>query len=260
MPELFFTSQFWIDVFKIIMIDVLLSADNAVVIALACRNLPLDQRRKGILLGVLGAIVLRIVLTVFAVGLLSLPYLKLVGAMLLIWIGIKLILPEEEHGVDNIQAETRLFGAVNTIIIADFVMSLDNVLGVAAAAKGNVPLLVFGLLISIPLIVWSSQLVLKMIDRFPFIIYAGGALLGYVAGEMLVSEALLNSLVETQHYLHWLLPVLSALLVLAFGRWLAMRKAVEGEVINLVDETVLAGMGEKSPNSQKVTVASGNKS
>jgi YjbE family integral membrane protein len=206
MLELLFTSQIWVDVFKIIMIDLLLSGDNAVVIALACRNLPLEQRKKGILFGVLGAIILRIVLTFFALSLLSLPYLKLAGALLLIWIGIKLILPEDEHSADNIQADTRLFGAVKTIIIADLVMSLDNVLGVAAAAKGNVPLLVFGLLISIPLIAWSSQLVLKMIDRFSVIIYAGGALLGYVAGEMLVSEALFSSLVETQLYLHWLVP------------------------------------------------------
>ena len=256
MPELLFTSQFWVDVFKIIMIDVLLSADNSVVIALACRNLPLEQRKKGILFGVLGAIVLRIVLTFFAVSLLSLPYLKLVGALLLIWIGIKMILTVDEHSADSIQADTRLFGAVKTIIIADLVMSLDNVLGVAAAAKGNVLLLVFGLLISIPLIAWSSQLVLKLIDRFSVIIYAGGALLGYVAGEMLVSEALLKPLVEARHYLHWLIPVLCALLVMGLGRWLAMRKAVEGEVINLVDEAVLAGMGDKSPNSQKVTVAS----
>ena len=249
MLEMIATSQFWVDVFKIIMIDLLLSGDNAVVIALACRNLPHEQRRKGILFGVAGAIGLRIVLTFFAVSLLALPYLKLVGALLLLWIGIKLILPEEEHSADNIQADTRLLGAVKTIIIADFVMSLDNVLGVAAAAKGNVPLLVFGLLISIPLIAWSSQLVLKLIDRFPFIIYAGGALLGYVAGEMLVVEALFKPLVESRHYLHWLVPVFCAVLVLLVGRWLAMRKAGEPEVIDLVDETVQAGIRGQSPNS-----------
>ena len=253
-------AQFWLDVCKIIMIDLLLSGDNAVMIALACRNLPLEQRRKGILFGVAGAIVLRIVLTFFAVGMLSLPYLKLVGAVLLIWIGIKLILPEDENSADSIQAETRLFGAVKTIIIADFIMSLDNVLGVAAAAHGNVTLLVFGLLVSIPLIAWSSQLVLKLIDRFPFIIYAGGVLLGYVAGEMLVSEALFSSLMEAQHYLHWLIPVFCALLVLAAGMWLAMRRAVESEVINLVDESVHAGMVDKSPIPQKSNVVPDNKS
>jgi YjbE family integral membrane protein len=209
-----------------------------VVIALACRNLPDHQRKKGILFGVGGAIGLRVILTFFAVSLLALPYLKLVGAFLLFWIGIKLILPEDEHSEDNIKADTRLFGAVKTIIIADFVMSLDNVLGVAAAAKGNMPLLVFGLLISIPLIAWSSQLVLKLIDRFPFIIYGGGALLGYVAGEMLVSEAAFASLRESQHYLHTVVPICGALLVLGMGKWLAARKQVHEEVVNLLDESV----------------------
>ncbi len=241
MLEMFSTPQFWVDVFKIIMIDLLLSGDNAVVIALACRNLPKAQRRKGILYGVGGAIGLRIVLTFFAVNLLSLPYLKLVGAVLLLWIGIKLILPEEEvHGAGHIKAETQLWGAIKTIIIADFVMSLDNVLGVAAAAKGNVWLLVFGLLISIPMIAWSSQLVLKLIDRYPFIIYAGGALLGYVAGEMLVSEALFKPLVEAQHALHWLVPAACALLVLVVGKWLAWRKASSVKAVDLVDERVVS--------------------
>ncbi|MFA5370547.1 MAG: TerC family protein [Sideroxydans sp.] len=223
MLEMLQTPQFWVDVFKIIMIDLLLSGDNAVVIALACRNLPEAQRRKGIMYGVGGAIGLRIVLTFFAVSLLSLPYLKVIGALLLLWVGIKLILPEDEgHGAGSIKAEANLWGAVKTIIIADFVMSLDNVLGVAAAAKGNVWLLVFGLLVSIPMIAWSSQLALKLIDRYPFIIYAGGALLGYVAGEMLVSEVLFRSLLETHHYLHWVVPGVCALLVLGTG-WLIAR-------------------------------------
>ncbi|MDD5613011.1 MAG: TerC family protein [Gallionella sp.] len=223
---------------KIILIDLLLSGDNAVVIALACRNLPPEQRKKGILFGVGGAIGLRIVLTFFAVSLLSLPYLKLVGAFLLIWIGVKLILPEEEHDEGNIKADTRLFGAVKTIIIADFVMSLDNVLGVAGAAKGNIALLVFGLLISIPLIAWSSQLVLKLIDRFPYIIYGGGALLGYVAGEMLVTEASFAGLVETYHALHWLVPGCCAVAVLLIGRWLALRSAAGDAPVNLLDGEV----------------------
>jgi YjbE family integral membrane protein len=192
--------------------------------------------------------VLRIALTFFALSLLSLPYLRLVGALLLMWIGIKLILPEEEHHGDHVQADTRLFGAVKTVIVADFVMSLDNVLGVAGAAKGNVALLIFGLLISIPLIAWSSQLVLKLMDRFAMTIYAGGALLGYVAGEMLVSEAFpatgsgigLPGLEAASHYLHWLIPVLCALLVLVLGKLLAMRKVVRREVIDLVDEEVSA--------------------
>lgn len=238
---MFATSAFWLDVLKIIMIDVLLSGDNAVVIALACRNLPEAQRKKGILLGMSGAVLLRITLTFFAVSLLSIPYLKLVGAMLLIWIGIKLILPEEDHDENSIKADARLLGAVKTIIIADFVMSLDNVLGVAAAAKGNVPLLVFGLLISIPLIAWSSQLVLKLIDRFPYIIYGGGALLGYVAGEMLVSEALFTPLIEARHYLHWLIPAIGAILVLVIGKWLSQRIVTGGKAVDLLDGAVAPG-------------------
>ncbi len=241
MLEMLASTQFWLDVFKIIVIDLLLSGDNAVVIALACRNLPLEQRKRGILYGVVGAIILRVVLTFFAVSLFSLPYLKLVGALLLIWIGIKLIQPEEEeHGEGNIKADTHLWGAVKTIIIADFVMSLDNVLGVAGAANGNVTLLIFGLLVSIPLIAWSSQLVLKLIDRFPFIIYAGGALLGYVAGEMLAGETLFKALLEPQHVLHWVIPAVSALLVLVVGKWLAARKTAKARVINLLDEHVPA--------------------
>ncbi|MDP1633872.1 MAG: TerC family protein [Gallionellaceae bacterium] len=239
MLEMLNSPQFWVDVFKIIMIDLLLSGDNAVVIALACRNLPEAQRRKGILYGVGGAIGLRVVLTFFAVSLLSLPWLKLVGALLLLWIGIKLILPDEdEHGGASIKAEAHLWGAIKTIIIADFVMSLDNVIGVAAAAKGNVGLLVFGLLVSIPLIAWSSQLVLKLIDRYPFIIYAGGALLGYVAGEMLVTEVLFKELVESRHYLHWLFPALGAAFVLVMGWWLARRMAQKAPTVHLVDGRV----------------------
>jgi len=239
------SAQFWVDVFKIIVIDLLLSGDNAVVIALACRNLPPEQRKKGIAYGVVGAIGLRVVLTFFAVSLLSLPYLKLVGALLLIWIGIKLILPEEDgHGEGNIKADTHLWGAVKTIIVADFVMSLDNVLGVAGAAHGNALLLVFGLLVSIPLIAWSSQLVLKLIDRFPLIIYAGGALLGYVAGEMLVGEDLFKSLLEAAHVLHWLIPAACALLVLVAGKWLAKRKVAVTPAVRLVDEQVSAKRGK----------------
>ncbi len=241
MLEMLSSAQFWVDVFKIIMIDLLLSGDNAVVIALACRNLPSEQRKTGIFYGVAGAIGLRVLLTFFAVSLLSLPYLKLVGALLLIWIGIKLILPEEnEPGEGMIKADSRLWGAVKTIIIADFVMSLDNVLGVAAAAHGNVWLLVFGLLVSIPLIAWSSHLVLKLIDRFRFTVYAGGALLGYVAGEMLVSETIFKSVLEAQHVLHWLIPLLCAVLVLVTGKWLALRMTATLKAVDLVDEHVPA--------------------
>ncbi|MDD5471411.1 MAG: TerC family protein, partial [Sideroxydans sp.] len=144
----------------------------------------------------------------------------------------------------SIKAEAHLWGAIKTIIIADFVMSLDNVLGVAAAAKGNVWLLVFGLLISIPMIAWSSQLVLKLIDRYPAIIYAGGALLGYVAGEMLVGEQSLKYWIVSQHYLHWLVPVVCAALVLLVGSWLGRRRAAS-VVRDLADGVVASGVSKK---------------
>jgi len=260
MLEMMSSAQFWVDVLKIIVINLLLSGDNAVVIALACRNLPIKLRNKGILFGVGGAIILRVILTLFAVNLLSLPYLKLVGALLLLWIGVKLIVPEEEHDPASIRADTRLLGAVKTILVADVVMSLDNVLGVAAAAKGNVWLLIFGLVISIPMIAWSSQLVLKLIDRFPVVIYAGGSLLGYVAGEMLVGEALFEPLIEQRHYLDWMVPVICAVVVLLIGRWLARRDEVEPEVINLVDEAVRSGKVDSTPGVQKQSNARNNKS
>ena len=238
MLEMLGTAQFWVDVFTIIVIDVLLSGDNAVVIALACRNLPSEQRKLGVVYGVIGAIGLRVILTFFALELLGLPYLRLVGSLMLLWIGIKLILPEEEHSAENVKANTHLWGAVKTIIIADFIMSLDNVLGVAAAAKGNAALLVFGLLVSIPLIAMSSQLVLKLIDRFPFIIYAGGALLGYVAGEMLVSDAYVAPMLESAPVLHWLVPASCAVFVIVTGFWLAARSAAARPAVNLLEEEV----------------------
>lgn len=247
MPEMLNSAQFWADVFKIIMIDLLLSGDNAVVIALACRNLPPAQRRKGVLFGMAGAVGLRVVLTFFAVGLLGIPYLRVIGALLLLWIGVKLILPDEEHGGSAVKADDHLWGAVKTIIVADFVMSLDNVLGVAGAAQGNVWLLAFGLLVSIPLIAWSSQLVLKLIDRFPAIIYFGGALLGYVGGEMLAGDATLApALAFLPHDRHWLLPVVCAALVVGAGLWLSARKAAS-RVVHLVDEQVSAPSSPREP-------------
>ena len=160
---------------------------------------------------------------------------------MLIWIGIKLIVPPEEHGGVNVQGNTHLWAAIKTIIVADFVMSLDNVIGVAAAAKGDFGLLVFGLLISIPMVVWSSQLILKFMDRFPIIVVVGGALLGFVAGEMVMTDMLVKAWAEAQpHWLHWLAPVLGAMLVVATGKWLARRKVVAAEIVSLVDERVSA--------------------
>ena len=181
------TPQFWVAVLQIILINILLSGDNAVVIALACRNLSRRQRKYGIFWGVLGAIVLRIGLTFFAMNLLTNPYLKLIGGALLLWIGVKLI-AEGEGGEHDVKASDRLLAAVWTIIVADLVMSLDNVMGVAAAAKGNGPLIVFGLIVSIPIVVFGSQIVMRLITRFPILVLAGGGLLGYIAGEMMVED------------------------------------------------------------------------
>jgi YjbE family integral membrane protein len=179
--------QFWVAALQIILINILLSGDNAVVIALACRNLSRRQRRHGIFWGVLGAIVLRIVLTFFAMSLLANPFLKLIGGALLLWIGVKLV-AEEDGGEHEVKASDRLLAAVWTIIIADLVMSLDNVMGVAAAAKGDVPLIVFGLVVSIPIVVLGSQIVMRLLARFPLLVLAGGGLLGYIAGEMMVED------------------------------------------------------------------------
>ena len=174
------------------MIDILLGGDNAVVIALACRQLPAHQLTKGILWGTAGAIVLRVILIAFALTLLQVPYLKLVGAALLLWIGIKLLIPQEdEHS--SIQGSDKLWAAVKTVIIADLVMSVDNVIAIAGAATGaasqhQLPLVIFGLLVSIPIIIGGSQMVLKLMDRFPAIITVGGMLLGWIAGIMAHSD------------------------------------------------------------------------
>lgn len=218
--------DFWVALSQIILINIVLSGDNAVVIAMASRSLPPAQQKKAIIFGSVGAIVLRVVLTFFAVYLLTLPYLKLVGAALLLWIGVGLLLNEE--GDEGIEGHSGLFAAVKTIVIADLVMSLDNVVGVAAAAKGNVPLLVFGLVISIPLIIFGSTIILKLMTRFPIIITLGAALLGWVAGEMAISDPAIHHWVEQQpHILHSLIPAAGAVLVVALGKWLASRKPAE---------------------------------
>ena len=184
----------WSVILQIILIDVLLGGDNAVVIALACRNLHPNQRKAGILWGTAGAIILRIVLTVFAVTLLQIPYLKLVGALLLLWIGYKLLAESGGDDEHDLEAPDKLFAAVKTIIIADLVMSLDNVLAIAGAA-GQVDdqahqfgYIVFGLIVSVPLIIGGSRIVLYLIDRFPIIVTAGAGLLGWIAGGMLMTD------------------------------------------------------------------------
>jgi YjbE family integral membrane protein len=223
MLEIINAPGFWAAVLQIVLIDVVLSGDNAVVIALACRNLPAAQRRLGILWGVSGAVTLRIILTFFAVGLLGFPGLKIGGGLLLLWIGVQLLLPEDDEGHD-IKPANHLFGAVRTIIIADFVMSLDNVVGVAAAAKDNVYLLIFGLAVSIPLIVWSSQLIMKLMERHPWIVIGGAGLLGWVAGEMIVADSVWKDwLTATAPLATHAVPVLGVLLVVGLGQWLGKR-------------------------------------
>lgn len=188
----FLSSFHWSAVFQIIVIDILLGGDNAVVIALACRDLPAQQRLRGILWGTAGAIVLRVALIAFAVVLLNVPLLKFTGGLLLLWIGVRLLAPSHlEHA--NVKPADKLLGAIKTIIVADAVMSLDNVIAIAGAAeaadpKYRIALVIFGLMVSIPLIVWGSQLVLKLLDRFPVVVTFGAALLGWIAGGLIIND------------------------------------------------------------------------
>jgi YjbE family integral membrane protein len=224
----FGTPQFWLAGLEIIVVNILVSGDNAVVIALACRNLPPRQRTWGVFWGAVGAIVLRIVLTFFAVTLLELPYLKLIGAILLLWIGVKLIVEEDDDG-HEIKASDRLLAAVRTVIIADLVMSIDNVVAVAAAAKGSLVLLIFGLVISIPLVILGAQLILKLIQRMPLLVVAGGGLLGFIAGELLVTDSGFIARVGQLHgWQHWAIPLAGVVLVVALGKWLDRRRPRAG--------------------------------
>ena len=223
--EMLYTNEFWVALAQIIVINIMLSGDNAVVIALASRSLPPAQQKKAILFGSVGAIVLRIVLTFFAVMLLDMPYLKLAGGIALLWIGASML--DSGGDEENIDAHSNLAAAIKTIIIADFIMSLDNVLGVAAAAKGNVVLLVVGLGISIPLIIFGSQLILKLMERFPIIVTLGAGLLGWVAGEMLVTDSAVAGWIDANaSYLHHAVPTIGIFVVIALGKWLASRHTV----------------------------------
>lgn len=198
-------------------------------IALACRGLPKQQRMQGILWGTAGAIFLRVVLIAFALTLLMIPFLKVVGALLLVWIGIKLLIPEDdEHG--NIQGATTLWSAVKTIIIADFVMSLDNVIAIAGAAQNANPdhqigLVIFGLLVSVPIIIWGSTLVLKLIDRFPVVVTFGAGLLGWIAGGMLITDVVIvNQFGEPTTMVKIAAEIIGAAIVIIWGKAIANRK------------------------------------
>ncbi|MBN9411702.1 MAG: TerC family protein [Burkholderiales bacterium] len=242
----FLTSPaFWVALGQIIIIDILLGGDNAVVIALACRKLPPAQRTKGIIWGTAGAIILRVVLIAFAMTLLAIPFLKFVGAILLVWIGVKLLAPDVEgHG--EVAGSDKLLAAIKTIIVADLVMSVDNVIAIAGAAQNagehSMLLVVLGLLISIPIIVWGSQLVIKLMDRFPMIITAGGMLLGWIAGGMLVTDPAFVSpdkwtflpkfgtvdergLAVVSDTVYWTSHIVGALVVLALGKFVASRRS-----------------------------------
>jgi YjbE family integral membrane protein len=229
-----FTHAFWVGLAKIIGVNIILSGDNAVVIALAARSLPAKQQKQAIIWGSAAAIIMRVILTVFAVALLTLPWLKLIGAALLLWIGVKLLIPEE--GGENIDASDNLVAAIKTILIADLVMSLDNVIAVAAAAGGSLLLLILGLAISIPLVIFGATMLIKVMERWPVIITIGAALLGFVAGEMAITDPAIGDWVKAAFAhvndkpviaglsLEILCGLVGAAFVVIVGLWLANRK------------------------------------
>jgi YjbE family integral membrane protein len=238
--EMLVSAAFWVGLGKIIWVNLLLSGDNAVVIALAARSLPAKQQKLAVFWGAAAAVVMRVILTVFAVTLLTLPWLKIVGGLLLLWIGVKLLVPEEDK--EEIESSENLWAAIKTILIADLVMSLDNVLAVAAAADSAAPtadlavmkytLLILGLAISIPIVIFGSTLMLRLMVRWPIIITAGGALLGWIAGEMMVTDPAISDWVE--HQAAWLekmhaAATAGAVIVIAAGTLLAKRKAAEAQ-------------------------------
>lgn len=236
-----FTSPaFWVAVVQIIAIDIVLGGDNAVVIALASRRLPPAQRKLAIFWGVFGAIALRVVLIFFALQLLQIAYLKIVGALLLFWIGLKLMAPQDD-GDHEIDASSNLFGAVKTIIIADAVMSLDNVIAIAGAAKDSIGLVVFGLLVSVPIIVYGSKLVLMLMDRFPIVIVAGAALLGWIAGDMFVHDVVVKEwMLASAPWLKYGAPLAGAILVVLVGKLIYRRVPSKARVeqVDLAEKEV----------------------
>ena len=216
------TTDFWIGLLKIVWINIILSGDNAVVIAMAARSLPPQQQRTAVLFGSGAAVVLRILLTVVAAKLLALPYLQIIGGLLLLWIGLQL-LGEEDEGEGHGKHHGTMFSAVRTILIADLVMSLDNVIAVAAAAQGSMVLLILGLAISIPLVIFGSTLMIKLMERFPIIVMLGAALIGWVAGETIVSDTILRDMLAANPWLHYAAAAAGAVFVVAVGKWLQKR-------------------------------------
>jgi YjbE family integral membrane protein len=206
---------------EIIWVNILLSGDNAVVIALACRSLPDGQRQKAVLLGAAAAVVLRIIFTLMTTALMGLPWVKLIGGLVLLWIAIKLLVPEDED--PDIAAHNSLWRAVQTVAIADVVMSLDNVIAIAAVAKGNWNLIIFGLLVSIPLVVFGSQLIMKIMNRYPIVVWLGAALLGYVAAEIMIEDTVVAGFFAGK-YAHWIAEALGVFIVLFIGFLLRRKK------------------------------------
>ncbi|MFC3885146.1 TerC family protein [Bacillus songklensis] len=210
-------SEFILNLLEILLINIVLSGDNAVVIALACRNLEEKHQKKAVFFGTLGAVVLRVGLTFVAVFLLTIPFLNFIGGLLLLWIAIKLL--KDEEG-ENVRAGSSLASAIKTIIMADLVMSLDNIVAVAGAANGNIVLIIAGLIISIPLIIWGSQLLMKIMERFPIIVIIGAGLLGYTAGEMMLKDKAIGHIIEgINPNLHLALPIVFAVLVIVIGKF-----------------------------------------
>jgi YjbE family integral membrane protein len=222
MLEAWSNADTWTALVKIAIINVVLSGDNAVVIALACRSLEPAQQKKAFAVGAGGIVILLTALTAFAAVLMSLPYIQIVGSLLLFWIGVKLLLPEEDD--DDIKSHSNFWDAVRTIIIADLVMSLDNVLGMAGAAKGHYDMLFVGLLITMPLILFGSAMLMKLMERFPVFVTIGAGLLGYVAGEMVVSDLALKDYIELHaQFLDYALPVGGAVFVVLAGKLIARK-------------------------------------
>ncbi|SFM31296.1 TerC family protein [Variovorax sp. OV329] len=221
--ELLQSPLFWIGLAKIIWINVILSGDNAVVIALSARSLPSHQQKKAVFLGSAAAVVLRVLLTVVAARLMALRFVQIVGGLLLLWIGVQLFGGEEDGGGSEDEKAGGLMAAVRTILLADLVMSLDNVIAVAAAAQGDLVLLVLGLALSIPLVIFGSALMIRLMERFPIIVLLGAALIGWVAGETIVSDVSLGEVLAARPWLHYAAAVVCAMLVVLLGRHMQAR-------------------------------------
>jgi YjbE family integral membrane protein len=222
--ELLQSADFWIGLAKIVWINIILSGDNAVVIALAARSLPAAQQQKAVVFGSGAAVVLRVGLTIVAATLLQMSYLQIIGGILLLWIGVQL-LTDEAEGEEGGKHTGSLLTAIRTILIADLVMSLDNVIAVAAAAKGSMVLLVLGLAISIPLVIFGSTLMIRLMERFPVIVMLGAALIGWVGGETIVSDTALKDIVAANTWLHLVAAIAGSVLVLGLGKLLRARTA-----------------------------------